>query len=461
MAVTNSYGAGKTYIKIASQTLAATSSTVTFSNIPQGYTDLRIVVVGNQYTSASYGDFNMRFNSDSGSNYSYYAMYSNTTNGTTPIANAYAANQTSFNVGKMVDFTAGNLTWVSNSIIDIFSYTNTNAHKTILISNSMINSTDYSYVAKFVETWRNTSAVTTISFHAISDPPFNVGTSFIIYGIKAATRPQAVGGSITTDGTYWIHTFTSSGLFIPQQFIDNVDYLVVAGGGSGAAYYGGGGGAGGLRSTVTNTGGGGSLESKLSLSAGNYVVVVGAGGSAVTGQNVQGNQGSNSIFGLITSTGGGFGSKDSGSGGDGGSGGGGGASGARGLGTSGQGYNGGTGGNFGSNDSTGGGGGGAGAVGSNGIAYVGGNGGNGVSSSISGSSVTYAGGGGGGTGVAGTTAGSGGSGGGGAGSKTTATATSGTANTGGGGGGSANGGGGTNTTSGAGGSGIVIVRYPV
>jgi hypothetical protein len=86
---------------------------------------------------------------------------------------------------------------------------------------------------------------------------------------------------------------------------------------------------------------------------------------------------------------------------------------------------------------------------------VAGNGGNGLSSSYSGTSITYAGGGGGGADTgAGMTAGTGGTGGGGAGSWKTPV--SGTANLGGGGGAVWN----PNTTAGAGGSGVVIIRYP-
>jgi hypothetical protein len=50
----------------------------------------------------------------------------------------------------------------------------------------MINSTEYSYVSKGVSTWRNTAAITSLSILAISDPPFNVGTTVYIYGIKGA-----------------------------------------------------------------------------------------------------------------------------------------------------------------------------------------------------------------------------------------------------------------------------------
>ena len=99
---------------------------------------------------------------------------------------------------------------------------------------------------------------------------------------------------------------TLSGLSVVIPLI--VDYLVVAGGGSSGAAGGGGGGGGGLRTSYgSTTGGGGSSESTLTLVAStNYLVTVGAGGAGVVHAN-PGNPGSNSVFSIITSTGGGFG----------------------------------------------------------------------------------------------------------------------------------------------------------
>jgi len=211
-----------------------------------------------------------------------------------------------------------------------------------------------------------------------------------------------------------------------------VEYLVVAGGGAGYQY--GGGGAGGLLTGIVTVASGAS-----------YTVTVGGGG-ANTGQN----SGTNSVFGSISTTGGGAAGVAGGSGG--------GANdwtfqGTQGV--SGQGNAGGAGGN---GPYTGGGGGGAGTVGLKGATSTAGNGGAGISSSISGTVVTYAGGGGGGI-YQGTTQASGGVGGGGTGgawgSSPTYDATSGGGNTGGGGGGVY-----SPQTAGSGGSGIVVVRYP-
>ena len=310
--------------------------------------------------------------------------------------------------------------------------------------------------------WSNTAAITSIALTSQSGN-FVQYSTFYLYGVAAlgttpTIAPKATGGdTILTDGTYWYHTFNSSGTFTPVAAL-SCDYLVVAGGGGGGAGNGAGGGAGGLRSTVTATGGGGSLESKLSVtSSTGYTVTIGAGGAGGI-SNGQGTNGSNSVFATITSTGGGGGGSYN-AGGDtfggktGGSGGGGGTNGTTsalaGSGTANQGYAGGAGGT----GLTAGGGGGAGATGSAASGTTPGAGGNGVATVISGSSVTYAGGGGGASGDSSTGA-AGGSGGGGAGSASSAVA--GTANRGGGGGGKSTGGNGA-----AGGSGIVIIRYAV
>lgn len=244
----------------------------------------------------------------------------------------------------------------------------------------------------------------------------------------------------------------------------SASYLVVAGGGGGGDSYGGGGGAGGYLTGTT------SLNPTQS-----YTVTVGAGGAGSTSSSLTGNQGSNSVFNAITSTGGGGGgsandvlNSSTSIGANGGSGGGGAANASGGTvtraGGSGntpstspsQGNNGGSGVTDSATYRAAGGGGGSFAVGSNGTSGVAGAGGAGTPLSISGASVTYAGGGGGG-GFA-VTQGAGGTGGGGAGGVSTSTApVAGTANLGGGGGGAGD----VTTFNGAsGGSGVVIISYP-
>ena len=271
-------------------------------------------------------------------------------------------------------------------------------------------------------------------------------------GVDGTVQPPtaATGGTITTDGDYKVHTFTSSGTFSVSAAGQPVEYLVVAGGGGGAMnFFGGGGGAGGYR---TATG--------FSVTATAYSITVGAGGA--TGAAVQNaNAGNDSVFSTITSIGGGYGSGYSSgdAGGDGGSGGGGTyetvSSRPGGSGTVGQGNDGGDSVSI----STGAGGGGAGAVGETTSTSVGGAGGDGLSSSITGSAVFRAGGGAGGSKHTESTTGAGGNGGGGSGASTTTDAVVGTANSGGGGGGGCHTAYGGHDDGKAGGSGVVIIRY--
>ena len=248
---------------------------------------------------------------------------------------------------------------------------------------------------------------------------------------------SATGGTVTTDGAYTVHTFTSSGDFIASVGGD-IEYLCVAGGGGGGGYASGVPGAGG--------GAGGLLVGSAAVVAGTIAIAVGAGGigGVYTGPTPPASAGGNSsINGIATSIGGGRGATyGTGVPTVGGSGGGGTWGDAGAAGTPGQGYAGGTGQTV--VASAGGGGGGAGGAGAN--AVSGGAGGVGVQSSISGTPTYYAGGGGGAkTGV-------GGLGGGGAGTGTGGVA--GTANTGGGGGAT-----GGVANAGAGGSGVVVIRY--
>lgn len=435
--------ANETYTLIQKTTLNASAASITFSSIPQTFTDLKIVVSARD-VSVTYSSLYIAINGTA-----VTSLRKLIGNGTT------VTSGTDY-IG-LIDGTASTASVFGNADIYIPNYTSSN-YKSLSIDMVSENNATGAHQALAAAISPATTAISTLAFTC--DGSFEKYTSISLYGVAKegvtpASSPKATGGDIiTNDGTYWIHQFLNSGTFTPSSTL-NCDYLVVAGGGGGGGTGGGssksgaGGGAGGLRSTVTATGGGGSLESALSVTAQAYAVTVGAGGAIST-------SGSNSIFSTITSTGGGRGGFTDGStkyaGLAGGSGGGGcggfGIGGPVGAGTNNQGFGGVTGG-----ISFSGTGGGAGATGGTGSGNIGAEGGAGVATSITGTSVTRAGGGGGG-GISG--GGAGGTGGGGAGGGGSA-GSAGTVNTGGGGGGSATTGAGD--PGGAGGSGIVIIRY--
>ena len=305
----------------------------------------------------------------------------------------------------------------------------------------------------------------TVGWRSIQDSSFSdVGSNFI----------SATGGTITTCGDCKIHTFTGPGTFTVTASgsgcNSQLSYLIVGGGGGGGfPNAGAGGGAGGFREvktpvspyTASPLDGYGTPGNRVSATNQAYPIIVGAGGGAVA-------NGSNSSGLGITSAGGGAGAKNSGSpyvGGDGGSGGGGAGNGGPGCQPGGtgntppvtpaQGSNGGSngGGGAGAAGDVSGGGGGATEVGQNGAPgpLTGGRGGAGTTTSITGSSLAYAGGAGaggrpgnGGTPGAASPCGTGG-----------AAATAGTTNRGGGGGGGVH----PSTPQGNGGSGVVVIRY--
>lgn len=266
------------------------------------------------------------------------------------------------------------------------------------------------------------------------------------------------GGTLFSDATYYYQAFTNSAILNVTNGSLTADILVVAGGGGGGRSDrgGGGGGAGGLQGFTSQT-----------LTAGSYLVTVGAGGGAASASDTTGTSGNNSQFAALTaSVGGGGGGRTGNTALSGGSGGGAGhqQQTSSGAGTTGQGNAGGFGQDNGSNQFNGGGGGGASAVGAGGISGSGGGAGSSAYSAwglatttgqnVSGT-VYYAGGGGGGRqAITDLTPGPGGNGGGGG----SVAGTSGLANSGGGGVGGT-GVNASNVAAGNGGSGIVIVRY--
>ena len=451
-----------TYTPIASIVSSSNAPSITFTGIPQFYTDLVLNISAKH--SSTVENHKLRFNNDTDANYADLRIFGTGTSAFTDSRE----NATSILLGEISTSQYGADKWY------IPQYTNTSMLKRVIGRSGNIGGNAQAGTGEY----RSYSAITSITVFPGSGN-FVDGSTFNLYGIASGSA-KATGGLVTTDGTYWYHTFLASGIFTPSDDL-TVDYLVVAGGGAGGGNtYGrgtGGGGAGGFRTSIGGT--------PLSLTAQNYSVTVGAGGP--TNRNIAyglsstqwgpGGNGSNSNFDTITSSGGGGGGNGSGTpalGLAGGSGGGnaefsnsaGGAGNAGGYSPV-EGYAGGT--TTTDYGSTGGGG--AGGAGVNRTTNSGTNGGIGrqltALATPTGTGVSsgyYAGGGGGGADFdgagAGQGAGTGGTGGGGNGATSSAFAGAGVANTGsGGGGGSGNGG--TGYASGAGGSGIVIVRYAI
>jgi hypothetical protein len=159
-----------TYEKIATNTLGSAAATVTLSSIPATYTDL-VLVIQTRNSAASNEVYGI-FNSDTGSNYSYTQI---TGNGTTA-ASGRASNSTTMR------WSFSNDDFNNNAIIQIMNYANTTTYKTSLVRLNNVSQT----TAAVVNLWRSTSAITSITLSNESATNFAVGSTFTLYGIKAA-----------------------------------------------------------------------------------------------------------------------------------------------------------------------------------------------------------------------------------------------------------------------------------
>ena len=374
----------------------------------------------------------------------------------------------------------------AGNIVSVVDYTNTFQNNNLTISangsEKIAGSTDDAVLTMEGQSITLVYVDGTEGWKNVQDSTSNVtgANEFVVATVSGSGNTLATAPCCSNTK---IATFTGPGTFCVSQAANGayapnavVSYMVIAGGGGGGGSYGGGGGAGGLRELVSPTApytgsplnGYPSSPNRITVTAQGYPITVGAGGAggSFPAPSYVGATGSNSIFSTIQSAGGGGGADEAEPGINGGSGGGGsygpdaGGTGNTPPTTPAQGQNGGAGGPAGPHY-TNGGGGGAGETGVAGTPSSNGRGGAGVSSSASGSSVSYAGGGGAGGGdtpVCGGAASPCGTGGAGTRKTVSTSGFPGTINTGGGGGGNRSESPGPQT-GGNGGSGIVIIRY--
>jgi hypothetical protein len=164
--------AGLTYVPIATQIVSGSStSTVTFSSIPQTYTDLQIVTSVSCSSSAAATALYIRFNSDSATNYSYTYLYG--TGSTT--AGARFSNQSTIYFGSAF------VSDITTNTGFVNSYSNTSIYKTC-ISRESASKTE---TVATIGLWRSTAGISTIDLF-INGYVFTAGSTFTLYGIAAA-----------------------------------------------------------------------------------------------------------------------------------------------------------------------------------------------------------------------------------------------------------------------------------
>lgn len=165
------------YESIATTTLGTATASITFSSIPSTYTHLQIRVLGSMSASGA-DDLCLRFNSDTGSNYSAHYLVGN---GTSASSGAYTS-ATFTRAGANALPTATNT--YGAAVIDLLDYANTSKYKTIkaLTGND---TNGAGYVALGSGLWQSSTAVTTILLYPFAST-FTANTQIALYGIKGA-----------------------------------------------------------------------------------------------------------------------------------------------------------------------------------------------------------------------------------------------------------------------------------
>jgi hypothetical protein len=166
--------AGKTYEVISSTTLSSDTASIEFATIPATYTDLKISLIAGQ--SATLNDsFQIRFNSDTGTNYTSTYMLSD---GST------ASGSCSNNTNALINFgDLGGVAIESFLDININSYAETNRYKSTL---SYYASVQRARVLLNLGLWRDNSAIHTVKLMFTASDNFKSGSVATLYGITAA-----------------------------------------------------------------------------------------------------------------------------------------------------------------------------------------------------------------------------------------------------------------------------------
>ena len=162
-----------TYDLIASQTLASSAASITFSSIAASWTDLRLVLTE---TNSGTTQVLLRFNGDTATNYSYTILAGN---GTTASS---GGSSTINNIALQANYAATS-TIPAFVSADIFSYAGS-TYKTVLVTNSA-DQNGTGGIERITGTWRSTAAITSV-VASVSFGTLSIGTTAQLYGIKAA-----------------------------------------------------------------------------------------------------------------------------------------------------------------------------------------------------------------------------------------------------------------------------------
>jgi len=171
--------ATSTYNLIASQVVGSGgASSITFSSIPQTYTDLKLVISARS-TSTS-GAIGFQFNGDTGSNYSWRRIIGNgssASSGSGTAVTGVAGDETG------TDLTASTF---SNNEMYIPNYSVSGIAKSVSVDGVTENNATTAYAQLTANLWTGTGAITQITILSYGGSSANLAqnSTFYLYGIK-------------------------------------------------------------------------------------------------------------------------------------------------------------------------------------------------------------------------------------------------------------------------------------
>jgi hypothetical protein len=164
-----------TYTPIASITLGTAVPSITFSSIPATYTDLVMTVQAKTNTNVDAPL--LRFNGDTGTNYSYNYLSGNGSSGSSG-----SAASTTF-IGLQANATTSTSNFSYMAIVHLMNYASTTTNKSCIVRNGNA----LVAVDMLIGLWRNTAAITSITVVNNSSNNFSVDSTFNLYGILAGS----------------------------------------------------------------------------------------------------------------------------------------------------------------------------------------------------------------------------------------------------------------------------------
>ena len=217
---------------IYTQTVGAGGvSSITFNNIPQGFTDLKLVVSARASNSDFYSNAMMSFNGNTDLLFTDTIMYANGTT-VTAASNSYGAGAVVLSGYVSAATSTANTFGIINAYIP--SYTSGNFKQIILDSVAENNNAANYLISASAALWRNTSPITSLTINSGGNN-FVQYSTFTLYGISnvydTGTPTAPTIGTVTDQSGF------ASVAFTPASN-DRADSYVVTSSPSGSTTYG-------------------------------------------------------------------------------------------------------------------------------------------------------------------------------------------------------------------------------